>query len=45
MTIRAAPYWPASLPISSTTKPTFRIVELLDVLAVNRARDLLVDVP
>ena len=23
ITMRAAPYWPASLPISSTTKPTF----------------------
>ena len=23
ITMRAAPYWPASLPTSSTTKPTF----------------------
>ena len=45
MMIRAAPYWPASLPISSTTNPTFGIVELLDVLGVHRPRDLLVEVP
>ena len=37
MTMRAAPNWPASLPISSTHEVDVRIVELLDVLAVDRA--------
>ena len=45
ITMRAAPYCPASLPISSTTNADVRIVELLDFLAVHVARDLLVQIP
>ena len=45
MTMRAAPYWPASLPTSSSTKSTFGIVQLLDSPCRRLADDLLRQVP